>query len=286
MECALRSSEPATDTATCRAARPGRQFRHWLHLPPADRFGDYPHWSGSDAVSVLSSALATATHLPTTPSTSMDAAARWQCILAGNLLDLAPGPATVARPAVTTAARDLSIFHSRRWQQNLAGACEWRVYHAPVMQTGTDSPGVHFPPPLFYAGAVIAGWLLDRPWTLPINGAWRTLLGWVFVAGWALLAASAIGMFRRKQTSMITFRPAGTLVTSGPYAFTRNPMYVSLVILTIAFALLLNTWWIVLLLVPTVLMVQKFVIVPEERYLQRRFDGEYEAYTRRVRRWL
>ena len=48
----------------------------------------------------------------------------------------------------------------------------------------------------------------------------------------------------------------------------------------------LNTWWIVLLLVPTVLMVQKSVIAPEERYLQRRFDGEYEAYTRRVRRWL
>jgi protein-S-isoprenylcysteine O-methyltransferase Ste14 len=58
------------------------------------------------------------------------------------------------------------------------------------------------------------------------------------------------------------------------------------VLLTIAFALLLNTWWIVLLLAPTVLMVQKFVIVPEERYLQRRFDAEYTAYTRRVRRWL
>jgi protein-S-isoprenylcysteine O-methyltransferase Ste14 len=42
----------------------------------------------------------------------------------------------------------------------------------------------------------------------------------------------------------------------------------------------------VLLLVPTVLMVQKVVIVPEERYLRRRFDAEYEAYTRRVRRWL
>ena len=155
-----------------------------------------------------------------------------------------------------------------------------------LMRTSTDSPGVHFPPPLFYAGAVIAGWLLDRRWSLPINVPWQTVIGWVFVAGWAALAASAIGLFGRKQTSMITFRPASTLVTSGPYALTRNPMYVSLALLTIAFALFLNTWWIVLLLVPTLLIVQQRVIMPEERYLRRRFGAEYEAYTRRVRRWL
>jgi protein-S-isoprenylcysteine O-methyltransferase Ste14 len=160
------------------------------------------------------------------------------------------------------------------------------MYHAPGMSTSTDSPGVHFPPPLLYAGAVIAGWLLDGRWPLPIGGAWRTVLGWMFVAGWAVLAASAIGLFRRKHTSMITFRPAATLVTSGPYAFTRNPMYVSLALLAVAFALFLNTWWTVLLLVPTLLIVQQLVIVPEERYLARRFGTEYEAYTRRVRRWL
>ena len=108
----------------------------------------------------------------------------------------------------------------------------------------------------------------------------------MFVAGWAVLAASAIGLFRRKQTSMITFSPAATLVTSGLCAFTRNPMYVSLALLAIAFALFLNTWWAVLLRVPTLLIVQQLVIVPEERYLARRFGTEYEAYTRRVRRWL
>jgi len=154
------------------------------------------------------------------------------------------------------------------------------------MQTPADSPGVHVPPPLLYAGAVVAGWLLDRRWPLPIDGAWRTALGWLFLAAWAVVGASAIGLFRRRQTSMLPFRPASALVTSGPYALTRNPMYVSLALLTVALALFLNTWWIVLLLVPTLLIVQQFVIVPEERYLRRRFGAEYEAYTRRVRRWL
>lgn len=154
------------------------------------------------------------------------------------------------------------------------------------MQKSTDNPGVHLPPPLLYASAVIGGWLLDRPWPLPIDGAWRIVLGWVFFACSALLAASAIGLFRRKQTSIFPFRAAGTLVISGPYAFHRNPMYVSLSLSTIAFAMFLNTWWIVLLLIPTLLVVQQFVIVPEERYLQRRFGAEYDAYTRRVGRWL
>jgi protein-S-isoprenylcysteine O-methyltransferase Ste14 len=159
-------------------------------------------------------------------------------------------------------------------------------YNAPMNQR-SDSPGVHFPPPLLYVGAVVGGWLLDRVWPLSIGGGTgRIVLGWLFVAGWVLLAASAIGLFRRKQTSMITFRPAGTLVTNGPYAFTRNPMYVSLALLTIAFALFVSTWWIVILLIPTLLAVQQIVIVPEEHYLQRRFGTEYEAYMRRVRRWV
>lgn len=155
------------------------------------------------------------------------------------------------------------------------------------MQPSADSPGVYVPPPLFYAAAVIAGWLLDRRWPLPMGGGTgRTAVAWVLVVGWALLAASSIGLFRRKQTSMITIRPASTLVTSGPYAFTRNPMYVSLALLTTAFALFLNTWWTVVLLVPTLASVQQFVIVPEERYLRRRFGAAYGEYTRRVRRWL
>ena len=112
------------------------------------------------------------------------------------------------------------------------------------------------------------------------------MVAWLLVACWVGLATSSVGLFRRKQTSMIPFRPASTQVSTGPYKFTRNPMYVSLALLTLAFAFFLNTWWIVLLLVPALLIVQRFVIVPEEKYLRRRFGADYEAYARRVRRWL
>jgi protein-S-isoprenylcysteine O-methyltransferase Ste14 len=151
----------------------------------------------------------------------------------------------------------------------------------------SDSPGVWFPPPLLYALAVLIGVLLDRRWPLPIAASpLTTLAGVIFVLGWMALALVSIGRFRRSNTSIVPMRPAEALVLTGPYRYTRNPMYVSLALLTAGCGLLLATWWPIVLLVPTLALVQRFVIVPEEQYLRRRFGTDYEAYTLRVRRWL
>ena len=155
------------------------------------------------------------------------------------------------------------------------------------MTAQSDHAGVWFPPPFWYAFAVLGGVLLDRRWPLPIvGGRLTTVAGAVCVLGWMALAFDSIGRFRRSKTSIVPIRPAEALVLSGPYRYTRNPMYVSLAFLTIGCGLLLATWWPIVLLVPTLVIVQLVVILPEERYLRRRFDAAYEAYTRRVRRWL
>jgi protein-S-isoprenylcysteine O-methyltransferase Ste14 len=155
------------------------------------------------------------------------------------------------------------------------------------MVTRSDSPGVWFPPPLLYALAVIAGVLLDRRWRLPIATGPLTAItaALLLVCGLALSMVS-IDRFRRSATSIVPIRPAGALVLSGPYNYTRNPMYVGLALVTIAAALFRATWWPIVLLAPTLAIVQQFVILPEERYLRRRFGAEYEAYAHRVRRWL
>ena len=155
------------------------------------------------------------------------------------------------------------------------------------MMARSDHPGVWFPPPLWYALAVLIGVLLDRRWPLPIAaGPLTALMGVFFVLGGMALSVVSIGRFRRSDTSIVPIRPAEALVLSGPYHYTRNPMYVSLALLTIACGLFLATWWPIVLLVPTLAIVQQLVILPEERYLLRRFGIEYEAYTRRVRRWF
>jgi protein-S-isoprenylcysteine O-methyltransferase Ste14 len=155
------------------------------------------------------------------------------------------------------------------------------------MTAQSDHAGVRFPPPFWYAFAVLAGVLLNRRWPLPIvGGRLTTVVGAVFVLGWMALAFDSIRRFWRSKTSIVPIRPAEALVLSGPYRYTRNPMYVSLALLTIGCGLLLATWWPIVLLVPTLVIVQRFVILPEERYLRRRFGTAYDAYTRQVRRWL
>jgi len=150
-----------------------------------------------------------------------------------------------------------------------------------------DSPGVRFPPPFIYVIAAVIGVLADRRWRLAIGAdPIRLALAWLLLVVWTMLTASSLWLFWRKRTSIIPARAASALVIAGPYRFTRNPMYLGLAILTTAVRLWMDTWWPILLLAPALIIVHRFVIAPEERYLHRRFGADYDAYTRQVRRWL
>jgi protein-S-isoprenylcysteine O-methyltransferase Ste14 len=149
------------------------------------------------------------------------------------------------------------------------------------MSDRPDNPGVRVPPPALYALAVFVGYLLNQRWPLPIGGgASVQALAWLLFGAWLVLTVSSIGNFRRSRTSIVPIRPATTLVIAGPYRFTRNPMYVGLAVLTVALGLFLDSWWLIVLLVPVLFVVRAFVIAPEERYLERRFGADYVAYTR------
>ena len=150
-------------------------------------------------------------------------------------------------------------------------------------------PGVRFPPPFVYAAGILIGWLLHRWWPLPMtapDSLPRELAAFVFIAIWLALMLSAFAVFRRVRTAIIPNKPARAVVTGGPYRFTRNPMYASLVALYLGLTLVLNSWWPFFLLPLVVVVIQQAVIAREERYLSGAFPDEYAAYRRRVRRWL
>jgi protein-S-isoprenylcysteine O-methyltransferase Ste14 len=109
----------------------------------------------------------------------------------------------------------------------------------------------------------------------------------IALVGFAIGLAAMVS-FRRAKTTMNPIKPgaASSLVTSGVFRFTRNPMYLSLFLYLLAWAVYLSNW-LALLLVPVfVLYINRFQIQPEERTLSALFDPEYAAYKSRVRRWL
>ncbi len=156
------------------------------------------------------------------------------------------------------------------------------------MQNGApDTANVIAPPPLIYGAAFIVGWLIHR--AFPVAVLPETLADWIGVVLVLVSFPIAITAFRvmiRAQTSFDPRKPTTAIVTEGPFHYSRNPMYVSLTLLYLGVALLLNALWILLLVGPLLVVMQRGVIAREESYLERKFGEAYLNYKTQVRRWI
>jgi protein-S-isoprenylcysteine O-methyltransferase Ste14 len=147
-----------------------------------------------------------------------------------------------------------------------------------------------FPPgvPLLVIGLGVAiqrFWPLARDTELP--GLLRYGLGGAIVVLAVLgLGYRAVRLFRRSGQNENPWKPTPELVEDGPFRWTRNPMYLQLVLVCIGFALMLANAWILILTPLGAWLLQRFAILPEEAYLERKFGDRYRNYKRRVRRWL
>lgn len=143
-------------------------------------------------------------------------------------------------------------------------------------------------PPLGWGLAVIAGlalnWLVPLP-LLPADLPTGWLGAVVFVLALALVAW-AIVTITRAGSNVPTNLPTTTIVESGPYRFTRNPIYLGMLLGLIGLAIAFDNLWLLLMLVPFALVIRYGVVAREEAYLERRFGDVYRDYRSRVRRWL
>ena len=159
-----------------------------------------------------------------------------------------------------------------------------------MSETTVPHPGVHFPPPLLFVTAFLAGWLLHKRWPQPIAGSRletvRDIVGaGLLLAGFSLVLW-ALATFRRHRTGIYPNQPAVRIVRDGPYHRTRNPMYLSMTLLYLGGAMLVNSLLPLAFLPIALLLLAKLVIAREERYLRSAFGEEYASYCRDVRRWL
>ena len=80
--------------------------------------------------------------------------------------------------------------------------------------------------------------------------------------------------------------PATTIVSSGPFRFSRNPLYLCLTLMYLGLTLAVNTWWGIAVLVPLIIVMHFGVVLREERYLEQKFGESYRQYRSSVRRYL
>ena len=156
------------------------------------------------------------------------------------------------------------------------------------MDDREDAARVIIRPPLAWGLAVIAGLALDwlaplplLPADLPAGG----LGAMVFVLALALFAW-AIVTITRVGSNVPTNLPTTTIVESGPYRFTRNPIYLGMFLGLIGLAIAFDNLWLLIMLVPFALLIRYGVVPREEAYLERKFGNVYRGYRSRVRRWL
>ena len=154
----------------------------------------------------------------------------------------------------------------------------------------TDAADVAIKPPFLFLGALVLGCLLSlviplgpglgRPNTLAL------MAGFGFVLAGLGLAVASVRSFRAAGTSVVPGEPSTALVVTGPYAVTRNPIYVGFVLAYFGLAILLTSVWVLLLLIPVLIVLQRGVVEREEAYLERKFGDAYRRYQARVPRWL
>lgn len=152
-----------------------------------------------------------------------------------------------------------------------------------------NHPGVYIPPPLIYIAFFFLAVLLQKWISLNSsflhNTAAKTI-GWMAIAAGVSLVLPAVWKFFVSKNTVITMKPASSLQTTGIYRFTRNPMYLGMLLLYCGIGVFKGSWWTFIVMPLLIMTVQLYVIMKEEHYLQRAFGKEYLLYKKKVRRWI
>src|ERR1700704_6198089 len=145
------------------------------------------------------------------------------------------------------------------------------------------------PPPVVAAIIGSVMWAVDRKLELgKFESALRAPVAWVVLRVGLLLMFVAVASFVAAKTTVTPLRPsrASSLVTTGIFRISRNPIYLGDLLVLAALAVWLGNLVNVVLLFPFVWYINRFQIIPEERVLEKLFGASYVAYCSRVRRWL
>ena len=170
----------------------------------------------------------------------------------------------------------------------------WTAETLPARALRDDSIRIHpfmnVPVPWVFVLTFLVGLGLHYLTPLTIQSAGiifiSRITGMVLTVGGALIAFSSLGIFRAARTTTVPFEMPSKLITSGPYRFSRNPMYVGLTLIYLGVAGIQVQIWPVLLLPLLAIYIHRVVIPVEEARLREVFGDAYEQYCARTHRWV
>ena len=156
-----------------------------------------------------------------------------------------------------------------------------------MSDTPNDHPGVVIFPPLLLVICVAGGALAHAlcPYRLPL-GPWARWAGGALGLAALILALWGQRTMKAAGTNVRPSLPALAIAAGGPFAFTRNPLYLALILLFTGIGLALRSPAFLAALAPLALVLHFGVVLREERYLEAKFGDVYRGYKKRVRRWI
>jgi protein-S-isoprenylcysteine O-methyltransferase Ste14 len=142
-------------------------------------------------------------------------------------------------------------------------------------------------PPLVYLISLVSGTMIHFAMPLPfLPGTLAVPLGLPLVAVAIALFSCSVAKFRTAGTPIPARKPTTTIVRSGPYRFSRNPIYLAFSLFQLGIAIWVDSVWLLATLVGAVALMHYVVIPREEHYLEQKFGAHYLDYKASVRRWL
>lgn len=155
------------------------------------------------------------------------------------------------------------------------------------MPANAHSPAVWFPAPLIVLASFLLGSALNYWFPAQIQPPWILWsLGWLYNLAGIGLDLWCYALFRQCQTAILPIQGARYCVAAGPYRFSRNPMYLGLLLIHLGASLATGIFWHVALFPIVLLTIRFYVIAREEVHLAARFGNDYRRYCNQVSRWF
>lgn len=153
-----------------------------------------------------------------------------------------------------------------------------------------DKPNTLPWPPILYGAAILAGlllgWNIPLPWISGIISDLGFMLGLIMIASAIFIDVRTFLELRKHKTTIMPNQAASRLVTSGPFSFSRNPIYLSNTILVFGIGLATENLWMLLTGLIAAFATHHLAILREEKHLSSKFGNEWRKYTKVVRRWI